>query len=262
MPFSDTELALVKTSPILRDVPPGVVCEMLEHDIDAQLALPANEILVKEGQLNPGLFLVIHGVVELFTVDRQGQDKVIDFVQAGKTLAEETLLTTQPLPYSARTLTEAAILHLPNERIEAWQEQHPRFARMLLSHVAQRVNYLSNDVLTLRTKKAAARLVCYLLCHFNKAPRTTDGSYSLDLPFPRSKLASRLGISNSHLSRAFRELQDAGLIVPQGRGYFIPNVPALSRHVCPAGCDFGSSRTEEGNEAIQEMTTGGVPRGH
>ena len=251
MPFSDTELALAKTSHILREVPFRAVCEMLENNADAQLILPANEIFVTQGQLNPGLFLVVHGIVELFTVDRRGQDKVIDFVQAGNTLSEETLLTTQPLPYSARTLTEAAILHLPNEQIEAWQEQHPQFARMLLSHIAQRMNYLSNDMLTLRSKKAAARLVCYLLCHFNKAPKTPDGSYSLDLPFPRSKLASRLGITNSHLSRALRELQDAGLIVPQGRGYFIPNVPALSRHVCPAGCDFGPIRTEEGNQFTQ-----------
>ncbi len=251
MPFSNTELALAKTSPILRDVPSAIVCGMLEHHIDSQLALPANEVFATEGQQSPGLFLVIHGVVELFTADRRGQDKVVDFVQAGNTLAEETLLTTQPLPYSARTLTEAAILHLPNEQIEAWQEEHPRFAYTLLSHIAQRVNYLSNDMLTLRTKKAAARLVCYLLCHFNKAPRTPDGSFSLDLPFPRNKLASRLGITNSHLSRAFRELQDAGLIVPQGRGYFIPNVPALSRHVCPAGCDFGHSPTDEVDESIQ-----------
>ena len=258
MPFSDTELALVKTSPILRDVPSHIVCEMLEHRTEVQLTLPANEIFAEAGQFKPGLFLVVHGIIELFTSDRQGQDKVIDFVQAGNTMAEETLLTTQPLPYSARTLTEAAILHLPNDLIAEWQEQHPPFARKLLSHIAQRVNYVSNDMLTLRTKKAAARLVCYLLCHFNKAPRTVDGSYSLDLPFPRSKLASRLGITNSHLSRAFRELQDAGLIIPQGRGYFIPNVPALSRHVCPAGCDFGSGRAED---AIPQMTTNGASLG-
>lgn len=251
MPFSETEIALVKTSPILRDIPPSVVCEMLENNVAAQLALPANEILITEGTIEPGLYLVIHGVIELYTADRRGQNKVIDFVQAGNTLAEDTLFTTQPLPYAARTLTEAAIFHLPNEQIEAWQEQYPQFARMLLSHVAQRVSYLSNDMLTLRTKKAAARMVCYLLCHFNKAPRTPDGSYSLDLPFPRSKLASRLGITNSHLSRAFRELQDAGLIIPQGRGYFIPNVPSLSKHVCPAGCDFGASHTEQGIEPTQ-----------
>ena len=245
MPFSDTELALAKSSPILAGVPSDIVSEMLREKVDTHLNLPANEVFASAGDVEPGLFLVIHGIVELFAPADNEKEKVIDFVQAGNMLAQETVLTKNPLLYSARTLTDAAILRISNKVIDAWLGQYPPFAMSLLSHMAQRAHYLSNDMLTLRTKKAPARLVCYLLCHFSKTPRTSDGSFSLDLPFPRSKLASRLGITNSHLSRAIRELQDNGLIIPQGRGYFIPNVPALSKHVCPAGCDFGSGNADE-----------------
>lgn len=244
MPFSDTELALVKSSPILKNIPSGALVDLLASQANLQFSLPADETFASAGAIRPGLFLVVHGVIELYVSDDKGRDKVIDFIQAGDVLAQEALLATQPLPYSARTLTEAAVLHLPNDLISRWLELFPSFARQLLSLIAQRADYVSNDMLTLRTKKASARLVCYLLCHFNKAPITPDGSYSLDLPFPRNKLASRLGITNSHLSRAFRELVDAGLIVPQGRGYFIPNVPALSKYVCPAGCDFGTDHSD------------------
>ena len=254
MPFHDTELALVKSSPILKDIPPDILSEMLDSTVNVQLNLPAEEVFATAGVIKPGLFLVIHGVIELFVSDDKGRDKVIDFVQAGNILAQETLLTTHPLPYSARTLTEAAVLHLPDELISTWQVRYPPLSRRPLSLVAQRADYVSNDMLTLRTKKATARLVCYLLCHFNKAPRTPDGSYSLDLPFPRNKLASRLNITNSHLSRAFRELQDAGLIVPQGRGYFIPNVPALSKYVCPAGCDFGTEQSTDAHATTRCRT--------
>lgn len=244
MPFSDTERALAKSSPILGALPASAVDAFLDDRLDTQKVLSAEETFAMAGQSGTGLFLVVHGIVELFVADERGQEKVVDFVQAGHTLALETLLTTQPLPYSARALTDAAVLLLPNDMVAAWQDRFPLFATMLLSHIAQRVDYVSNDMLTLRTKKAPARLVCYLLCHFNKAPRTADGSYSLDVPFSRNKLASRLGITNSHLSRAIRDLQEHELIVPQGRGYFIPNVPALSKYVCPAGCDFGQDRTD------------------
>lgn len=256
MPFRDTELALIKSSPLFMGIPADIVNKLLEASIDAQLHLHANEVFVSEGKVEPGLFLVAHGIVELFVTDDKGKEKTIDFLQAGNTMAQETLLTQKPLPYSARALTEAAILRLPNKLIAAWQKKYPPFSRLLLSHIAQRTDYISNDMHTLRTKRAAARLVCYILCHFNRAPTTADGSYSLDLPFPRSKLASRLGITHSHLSRSFRELQDAGLIVPQGRGYFIPDVAALSKHVCPAGCDFDSKNctdeTQPQNPKIQQ----------
>ncbi len=255
MVFRATELALAKSSRILQDIPSDALGRMLDNSANAQLNLSANEIFASEGDIRPGLFLVVHGVIELFVSDDKGRDKVVDFIQAGDILAQETLLTAQPLPYSARTLTDAAVLHLPDELIADWQGLYPAFSRLLLSHIAQRAAYIGNDMLTLRTKTAPARLVCYLLCHFNKAPKTPDGSYSLDLPFPRNKLASRLCITNSHLSRTFRELQDAGLIIPQGRGYFIPDIPALSKYVCPAGCDLGP---EQAVKAPSETQSGGT----
>ena len=77
---------------------------------------------------------------------------------------------------------------------------------------------------TFCTKSATARLVCYLVCQFNQAPKTPDGSLSLNITVPRGKLASRLGVSDSIFSRAFRELEEKGLVVKQRNGIFIPDV--------------------------------------
>lgn len=241
MPFSKTEIALLKASGILQDIPPDILHEALVSNPDGQLRLQAGAMIFQAGQPSQGLYLVVHGIIELFVADAGNKEKVLDFAQTGTTLAEETLFSERPLHYSARSLNDAAVLHLPNALIADWIARYPAFALRLMSLVAQRIDFLNKDMLTFRTKKATARLVCYLLCHFNSAPRTRDGSYSLDVPIPRSKLASRLGITSSHLSRAFRELQENGMIVAQGRGYFIPDVPALSKYVCPAGCDFGAA---------------------
>lgn len=238
MPFSETEIALLKSSAILQDIPQTVVLEAIARHLDYQFKAAPDEVFIHAGQVEPGLYLIAHGTIELFVVEPGGKEKVLDFVKTGGTLAEETLFSERPLQYSARSLTQAAVLHLPNEVVSEWIATYPAFGRRLMALVAERINYLYKDMLTFCTKKATARLVCYIVCHFNEAPKTADGSYSLHLAIPRNKLASRLGISDSHLSRAFRELQEKGLIVPQGRGYFIPDVPALSKYVCPAGCDF------------------------
>jgi CRP-like cAMP-binding protein len=238
MSFSETEIALVKSCKILQDVPQQVVLEAIAQGVEHHFNLMPDEIFITTGQVEPGLYIIAHGTIELFVTDVDGKEKVLDFAKTGGTLAEETLFSNRPLQYSARSLTQAAVLHLPNEIVSEWIARYPVFARRLMSLVAERINFISKDMLTFCTKKATARLVCYIVCQFDKAPVTPDGTYSLHLAIPRSKLASRLGISDSHLSRSFRELQDKGLIVPQGRGYFIPDVPALSKYVCPAGCDF------------------------
>jgi CRP/FNR family transcriptional regulator, dissimilatory nitrate respiration regulator len=238
MPFRDSEIALLKTSPVLQDLPPEVVLEAIAEHVEQQLSLPPETVFIEVGQGGHGLYIIAHGTIETFVVDADGKEKILDFAKTGGTLAEETLFSDRPLQYSARSLTQAAVLYLPNEIVSAWIAIYPAFARRLMSLVASRIQYLRKDLITFCTKKATGRLVCYIVCHFDRAPDTVDGSHSLHMAIPRHKLASRLGISDSQLSRSFRELQAEGLIVAQGHGIFIPDVSALSRYTCPAGCDF------------------------
>ena len=239
MTFGDRELALASASAILQDIAPDVLMDALKTRPDNQFILPPATTFIEAGQVKPGLYLIAHGIIESFVIDTtDDSEKIIDFARAGGTLAEETLFSDRPLQYSARSLGHAAVLHLPNELVSEWIVRYPAFARRLMSLVAERINYLNKDLFTYRAKRATSRLVCYVLCHFNKAPMAADGSYSLHIEIPHNKLASRLGLSASQVSRSFRELQDQGLIVQQAQGYFIPDVPALSKYVCPGGCDF------------------------
>ena len=231
-------LTIVRTSPILDDIPPEVLRAALAATPDVRVELPADTVFLHNGQIDPGLYLILDGTVELFGKDAEDKEKILDFARAGDALATESLFNKRALHYSARSLTPVALLHLPHGLITEWVAAYPAFARRLMSLVAEHIDYLFKDMLTLRTKKATARVVCYLVCHFDKAPRTPDGTHSLTIDIPRNKLASRLGITDSHLSRTFRELQDKGMIVAQGQGFFIPDVPALSKYVCPSGCAF------------------------
>ena len=229
---------LCQAESILQDIPPAVVIAAIKKR-QSMLALAPGQIFVTAGESAPGLYLIMQGTIELFTRDAAQREKVIDFARVGDTLAAETLFGERAISYSARSLTSASLIHLPDRLVGDWAARYPAFGRRLMQHVAQRIDYLLKDMLTLRSKKATARLVCYLVCHFDKAPRTPDGTHSLQIDIPKNRLASRLGITDCHLSRALRELQDQGLLVAQDddeSGYFIPDVAALSKYVCPMGC--------------------------
>ena len=238
MTFSDREQAMLRSSAILQDIDPDVLQATLASRPEGQFQLPPATTFIEAGEVKPGLYLIAHGIIETFVIDADDSEKILDFARTGGTLAEETLFSERPLQYSARSLGPAAVLHLPDDVVAEWIARYPAFARRLMTLVAERINYLNKDMFTYRAKRATSRLVCYVLCHFNKAPMAADGSYSLQIEIPHNKLASRLGLSASQVSRSFRELQDHGLIVQQAQGYFIPDVPALSKYVCPGGCDF------------------------
>lgn len=238
MAFSETDISLLHATALLRGLPPHACFSEALRCREKQLSLPAEAVFLPAGAVEPGLFLVAHGTVELLATTREGSEKIIEFVRAGGFFGEETLFTGRPSLYAARTITPAAVLHLPEATVNAWLAASPPFARRLMGLLAERTDFVEKDVVTFCTKSAAARLVCYLVCQFDKAPCTPDGSLSLNISLPRNKLASRLGVSDSHLSRAFNELERQGLIVKRRGGIFIPDVPALSRYVCPAGCDW------------------------
>ena len=236
--FSPTDLSLLRSCALLRELPdPGCFEEAL-RDVANHLLVPADTVVIPAGTVHPGLHLVAHGTIEMVVLPEDGGERIVDFARTGGVFAEESLFEPLPVRYTARTLTSAAILRLPETVVSDWMSKSPEFCRRLIGMLAERTDYLQKDMVTFCTKGATARLVCYLVCQFNHAPKTPDGSLSLNITVPRNKLASRLGISDSHLSRAFKELETQGLVVKQRNGIFIPDVQALSRYVCPAGCDW------------------------
>lgn len=238
MVFSETDISLLYSGKLLHGLPrPERFAPALRRR-ENQLLLPAGTIFLHAGVSGSGLFLVAHGTVEQVVSTSDGGEKIVEFTRAGGMLAEETLFNDTPTLYFARTITPSAVLHLPEATVDEWLREFPDFARRLMGTLAERTDFLEKDMVTFCTKGAAARLVCYLVCQFDKAPRTSDGTLSLNITLPRNKLASRLGISDSHLSRAFNELERQGMIVKRRGGIFIPDVEALSRYVCPAGCDW------------------------
>lgn len=238
MSITPTDLAFLKSTTVLGQLPVDSGFDALVGDQEQVFDLEPGETLLEAGLVAPGLYVVVHGAVELVLADPTGNEKIIEFVKTGGFVCEEGLFSRTVRSYSVRALTQAVVLRIPEETLESWIVRFPEFGRQLLALINERIQYFSRDVFTQLTKNATARLVCYLLCHFDHAPRTPDGSYFLKVPLPRKKLAARLGITSEHLSRAFRELREEGLIISQDNGYFIPDVPKLSAYVCPAGCDW------------------------
>lgn len=238
MRFSETDISLLRASILLQGLSEQSLFEEAMRCPENQLRLPAGMVFLTAGTVSPGLYLVAHGTIELVAQAPDGSEKIVEFSRTGGVLCEETLFDRRPLKYSARTITAAAVLRIPEETVDLWLTHSPEFSKRLMGLLAERTDYLEKDLVTFCTKNATARLVCYLVCHFDRAPRTPDGTLSLTISLPRNKLASRLGVSDSHLSRAFKELEAKGLIEKSRNGIFIPDVPALSRYVCPAGCDW------------------------
>ena len=78
MTFGDRELALASASAILQDIAPDVLMDALKTRPDDQFILPPATTFIEAGQVKPGLYLIAHGIIELFEIDANDDNSSIE----------------------------------------------------------------------------------------------------------------------------------------------------------------------------------------
>lgn len=238
MSFTAHEIALLKSSRLFAGLEDTTRLETLLSRPENRVQVPEGATFLQRGARAPGLHVLVHGSVELFFSNPEGEEKVLHFIKSGETLAEETVSDGRAINYWARSLTPTVMLRLPAADVLAWMDESWPFAQRFLKMVSERICLLYADVVTFYSKTAVQRLACYLICGFETSRLTLKDSFSLAIPVPKKNLASRLGISQTHLSRALRDLTERGLITQEGNRLQVQDVEQLAGYVCPHGCDL------------------------
>ena len=95
--------------------------------------------------------------------------------------------------------------------------EEPLLRRNYLYYLTGRVRFLSGRLQSLSQTGTEGKLVRYLLAN----------GQSGSITCPASDLAHRLGISRASLYRAFRDLEEGGVIRREGKTILIPSLSAL-----------------------------------
>jgi len=236
--FTAHEIALLKSSRLFAGLADSPRFNELLARPESRVQVPEDVVFLEREQRSPGLYILVHGSVELYFCSPEGEEKVLHFIKSGETLAEETVSDGRPINYWARSLTPTVMLRLPSAEVLAWMDESWPFAERFLKLVSERICLLYADVVTFYSKTAVQRLACYLICGFETSRLTLKDSLNLAIPVPKKNLASRLSISQTHLSRALRDLTERGLITQEGNRLQVRNVEGLAEYVCPHGCDL------------------------
>lgn len=94
----------------------------------------------EQGEYSQGLYIIASGQVELYDPQPQGKH-IWEHIRlsAGDMFGELSLLGNQPMPLSARTLSNAIILHIPLEKLYALAHTYPAIHGLLRQTAEQRI---------------------------------------------------------------------------------------------------------------------------
>ncbi len=178
--------------------------------------LKKEQQVYRQGDSPHAFFYVISGHVRRAIASSEGEEKVIDILSPGDHFGLAELFSDSAYVSFAEAVDAAEVLEIDRAGIGPAMEADSAVGMRLLAAVAEGQVALERDVAAYFFQSGPRRLLDYLLRE--AGPRLAPtGDTVVELPVSKRLIAARLGVSAGTLSRALRELSDAGLISVRGR---------------------------------------------
>lgn len=223
MLFTHPTVASILHHPFFKHLSTENQERLMSHSHEQQCQ--AGELLIRQGQPAERFFLVLKGRVKLYRISADGQEKVVEIIQAGQTFAEAVMfMQRSEYPVCAETLETVQLVSFPNRLMLTLLQENPQACLHLLGHMSMRLHQRLGELETLTLQNATQRFALYLIQQLeDRAQETVD----IELPLPKRLIAARLSMQPETLSRIMARLNQEGLIEMRGRNIHIPSISSL-----------------------------------
>jgi len=210
-----------QTADVLRRTP--LFATLPEEDLRwvASIAVPRRfgkkEAVFREGDVAEGFYVVATGKVKVFKLSEEGKEQVLHVLGPGQSFAEAALFEGGAYPAHAETLAETEMLLLQKRPFLELLEKRPKVAIRMLGSLSRWLRQMTGLVEDLSLRDVEARLLMFLSEELQDRGIPVRDGATLELPFSKNVLASRLGTVPETFSRALKKLQEEGRIDVRGK---------------------------------------------
>jgi CRP/FNR family transcriptional regulator, dissimilatory nitrate respiration regulator len=163
-------------------------------------------VIFWEGDVETNLFYLQYGWLKVIKTTPDGREQILRFLGPGEIFNEIGVFAKRPNPATAMSLEETGIWLIPRHALEQVLFSHPHTAIQLVENMADRFISLVALTADLSLRSVEARLAKSLI------DQAKDGVIQRHRWSTLTELSAHLGTVPDVLSRAFRELTNAGLI--------------------------------------------------
>ncbi|GBE44784.1 MAG TPA: Crp/Fnr family transcriptional regulator [Rhizobiales bacterium] len=178
----------------------------------------AAQVIFHQGDPCRGLYFVESGLVAVRKVDEEGKSAIVRLAYQGDTLGYRPLLAKQCHRATAEVINNSRICFLDAPTMRRLLLSNPKLGMLFLEHTAQALGEAEERLYQVAALSVRTRIIhlLILLCdHYGST--TGDGTLFVELPITRRDLANMIGARSETVSRAFRDIQNDGLLKLSGR---------------------------------------------
>jgi CRP-like cAMP-binding protein len=118
----------------------------------------AGEIVVLEGEAQPGLYFLDYGWLKVIKTSPAGREQILRFLEPGDTFNEIGVFASQTNPATAIALEPAGIWLIPRPALLRLLQEKPDFSQHVIAKMAERMLYLVSLVSDLSLRPVTGRL--------------------------------------------------------------------------------------------------------
>lgn len=166
----------------------------------------AGQIIFWEGEPDAGLHLVVEGLCKVYRLSEGGREHVLASLRPGDSCNEVPVIDGGPNPANFAALENSTVWIISAESLTRLRQQHPALGEMIIKNLAMRCRQLVQRVYNLSFLSVTGRLADFLLL------QSEEGSELNRQTWTQDEIAAHLGTVREMVARAFKELQETGLI--------------------------------------------------
>ena len=173
--------------------------------------LADGQSLFQQGDPATRFYLVVQGRIKLFRLAPEGNEKVIELVDAGNIFAEALMFLNAPrYPVGSQALGETTVVSVDAEDFLTLLRDSVELCLALLADMSFRLRALIREIDDLSLHSATCRVAAFLL---SQAP---ENSAEFELDAPKHVIASRLSVKPETFSRIIKNLKSREVLEIRG----------------------------------------------
>jgi len=204
----------------------GVDQEKLGAEVIIRPLAARGRHLFTMGEEEDGVYVVRAGTLKSYIISSRGDEQVIGFHVPGEMIGLDAFENGKHV-CGAVALQPCNICKIPITLLQEICQAAPEMFLEMRRLIGAEIFENHQTMLILTKHKAVARLAGFMLNWIRRCNRDRMSSDPVELPMSRTDIANYIGLTAESLSRAFRKLQQEGIISVSGAAVTVTAVNRL-----------------------------------
>ena len=173
------------------------------------------------------LFILKKGRVQVYELDRSGEEITLSVVEGGAVFGEMALTGQRLEGVYVRALAPSTVVSLKREELEGLIMKKPEVGLRLVRELARRLRASEARYAGIVGKDVPARLATLILTLVDSEGLVTNESYRIPTRYTHEQIASMIGCKRVAVSRAFARLKEIGAVQLKERHILVKDLDIL-----------------------------------